>query len=296
MNDPDVSAFGKFIPGFDFLQNLLKGQAAAGKDAMGSLGGLGNWVAPTVSEEELEKRIKELKAVLFWLEQNATALKATIQALEVQKMTLATLAGMNMSMAEVAKAFTARTAPAQPPAQASESSSSQPWPFGPAPSEAASTASVAEADQEAQGESEGQPEPVGAPIPSARARAKKSVNTAEKSADASTQAAAGGSADPLQWWGALTNQFQQIAANALREAASQAQPAAASVSPSPAAKPSRQPSRKSAGAKAAATAKGKKPTAGKTSVSKPAVKKTAAKKVPPSTVGGWPLPPPFKQR
>ncbi len=296
MNDPGVSAFGKFIPGFDFLQNLVKGQAAASKEAMGPLGGLGSWVAPTVSEEELDKRIKELKAVLFWLEQNATALKATIQALEVQKMTLATLAGMNMSMTEVAKAFTARTAPAQPPAQSSESFSTQPWPFGPAPSEAASTASVAEGYPEAQGESEGQPEPVEAPSPSARAQTKKSANTAEKSAEASTQAAAGGAADPLQWWGALTNQFQQIAANALREAASQAQPAPASVSPSPATTPSRQPSRKSAGAKAPAAAKGKKPTAGKTPASKPAVKKTAAKKVPPSTVGGWPLPPPFKQR
>jgi hypothetical protein len=29
-------------------------------------------------------------------------------------------------------------------------------------------------------------------------------------------------ADPLQWWGALTQQFQHIAANALREAASAA--------------------------------------------------------------------------
>ena len=57
-------------------------------------------------EDQLDKRIKELKAVLFWLEQNGTALKATIQALEVQKMTLAALAGMNLNMAEVAKAFT----------------------------------------------------------------------------------------------------------------------------------------------------------------------------------------------
>ena len=43
--------------------------------------------------EELDKRIDELKAVQFWLDQNAMALKATIQALEVQKMTLATLKG-----------------------------------------------------------------------------------------------------------------------------------------------------------------------------------------------------------
>jgi hypothetical protein len=38
-----------------------------------------------------EKRIEELKAVHFWLEANSKALGATVQALEVQKMTLATL-------------------------------------------------------------------------------------------------------------------------------------------------------------------------------------------------------------
>jgi hypothetical protein len=27
--------------------------------------------------------------------------------------------------------------------------------------------------------------------------------------------------DPLQWWGALTGQFQQIAANAMKDAAKQ---------------------------------------------------------------------------
>jgi hypothetical protein len=60
--------------------------------------------------EDLEKRIEELKAVQFWLDQNAVALKATIQALEVQKMTLATLKGMNFSMGDVANALKLKTA------------------------------------------------------------------------------------------------------------------------------------------------------------------------------------------
>ena len=101
MSDANAFAFGKFIPGFEFLQQLASAQKAGG-----AMPGLGQWVAPTVSLDELDKRISELKAVLFWLDQNATALKATIQALEVQKMTLATLQGMNVSMSEVAKAFT----------------------------------------------------------------------------------------------------------------------------------------------------------------------------------------------
>ena len=98
MSDSSAFDFGKFIPGFDFLQKL----ATSGQGAAGPVSTLHNWVAPTVSVDELDKRIQELKAVQFWLEQNGTALKATIQALEVQKMTLATLAGMNLSMTEVA--------------------------------------------------------------------------------------------------------------------------------------------------------------------------------------------------
>ena len=43
--DPGVLAFGKFIPGFDFLKNLASGQAQAGKGVASPLGGLGNWVA-----------------------------------------------------------------------------------------------------------------------------------------------------------------------------------------------------------------------------------------------------------
>ena len=77
MSDSDNTpfGFGRFVPGFDFLQNLAKG-ASSGVSAMP---GLTSWVAPTVSVEELEKRIGELKSVQFWLEQNTRALAATVQ-------------------------------------------------------------------------------------------------------------------------------------------------------------------------------------------------------------------------
>ena len=55
--------------------------------------------------ERLDKRIEELKAVQFWLDQNSRALSATVQALQVQKMTLSTLAGMNVNMTEISKLF-----------------------------------------------------------------------------------------------------------------------------------------------------------------------------------------------
>ena len=94
--------FGKWVPGFEFLQSLTRPAAAPSA-------GPAAWVAPTLSEEEIDKRVQELKAVLFWLEQNATALKATIQALEVQKMTLSALKGMNVSLQDMAQAFAAKS-------------------------------------------------------------------------------------------------------------------------------------------------------------------------------------------
>jgi hypothetical protein len=114
MSDASASGFGKFVPGFDFLQGLAS--QAAGGIAQGigqnipQLPNLSNWVAPTFNVEELEKRIEELKAVHFWLDQNAKALGATIQALEVQKMTLSTLKTMNFSMGDVANALKIKAA------------------------------------------------------------------------------------------------------------------------------------------------------------------------------------------
>ena len=106
MSDNDNLGFGKFVPGFDFLQNIAKGAS----QALPQMPNLSNWVAPTLNLEELEKRIGELKAVHFWLDQNSKALGATIQALEVQKMTLATLKGMNFNMGDVANAFKLKAA------------------------------------------------------------------------------------------------------------------------------------------------------------------------------------------
>src|SRR3569832_213243 len=104
MTDKDQLGFTRFVPGFDFLQNLAKGAAVP------QLPNLSNWVAPTLTVEELEKRIGELKAVHCWLEQNSKMLGATIQALEVQKMTLATLKGMNFSMSDMANAMKLKAA------------------------------------------------------------------------------------------------------------------------------------------------------------------------------------------
>lgn len=296
MSDASTFDFGKFIPGFDFLQQL----ASTGSGASGPVPGLGSWVAPTVSVEELDKRVAELKAVLFWLEQNATALKATIQALEVQKMTLSALASMNLSVSEVAKAFTLPTAQtqAQPPAaNAPMPTPALGWPFGPTTTAAAVSASEAvqaaspAAAEEMVAESEAQPEPE----PAKRAAGKRAAAKPAATAPAATPA--GGLADPMQWWGALTQQFQQIATKALHEAARVAPmvgiqsgaPDAEVQDAGPPAAPARKPAAKKRAAKKTPAKAAKKAPAKRARKAAPAKPAPAAK-----SVTGWPLPPPFK--
>ena len=224
MSDNSAFGFGKFVPGFDFLQSLAK--SASQPSAAGSpVPGMSNWVAPTLSVEELDKRIQELKAVQFWLEQNGTALKATIQALEVQKMTLTTLQGMNVNMSELAKAFTAR-APQAPEAE-------------PAPEPAP--------------QAKPKPAPEPEPAPATEPKTKRS------SKPKSDQPAASAAVDPMQWWGSLTQQFQNIASAAMQDVAAQAVKTKSDEAQPKAAAPSK-PARKAAPRKPV----GKKSAAAKT--------------------------------
>jgi hypothetical protein len=117
----DGSDVTRLVPGFDFLQSLAKTAGAA-------LPGIGQWIAPTLDPAELEKRIGELRTVQFWLEQNARLLATTIQALEVQRMTLSTLKTMNVQMGDLRESLkikplagmgsgSASEAPAEPAAK-----------------------------------------------------------------------------------------------------------------------------------------------------------------------------------
>ena len=189
MSDTSAFGFGQFVPGFDFLQNLSK-TAAQAAPAAGAVPGMSSWIAPTLSIEEIDKRIQELKAVQFWLDQNATALKATIQAMEVQKMTLSTLQSMNVNMADLAKAFTAK--PPTPEAAAEAAPVPKSSIFSPKPKPA----------------TEPKPEPKAEPAPAPQP-------TAEAANDKPA-------VDPMQWWGALTEQFQGIAAAAMKDVAGEA--------------------------------------------------------------------------
>ncbi len=225
----DASGFGKFVPGFEFLQSLA-GQAAGGvaqglEKSIPQLPNLGNWVAPTFNVEDLEKRIEELKAVHFWLDQNSKALGATIQALEVQKMTLATLKTMNFSLGDVANALKIKAADSMasftgtPPAPAPSPTQFAglevpPRTYGmPAPPPEPDDDDE-EYDEEYEEEEEAEEEP---PPPVTRKAAKRPP--AREAAAPSSPA--GGTIDPVQWWGALSQQFQNIAANAMKDVAKQ---------------------------------------------------------------------------
>ncbi|KWH09086.1 alginate biosynthesis protein AlgP [Burkholderia territorii] len=83
-----------------------------------SLSSMSDMMAPLTSVEELDKRITDLRAVEQWLKLNLGMLQSAIQALEVQRATLATLrafgafAQSSMSAAEDAAVAAAQAASA----------------------------------------------------------------------------------------------------------------------------------------------------------------------------------------
>jgi hypothetical protein len=180
MSDASSTGFAQFVPGFDFLQNLAKSSS----QALPQMPNVASWIAPTLSVEELDKRISELKAVHFWLDQNSKALAATVQALEVQKMTLATLKGMNFNMTDVANAFKLKTEEAVASGLQKASDTA---------------AATVQAVSEVAGKTEDVAKKVG------------------EAAQPAAAAAVAGLADPMQLWNSLTQQFQAIAASAMAE-------------------------------------------------------------------------------
>lgn len=172
----DSSAFTKLVPGFDFLNTLMQGAGQAAP-------AMGQWVAPTLNPDDLEKRINELKTLHFWLEQNARMIGMTLQALEVQRMTLSTLQAMNLPLGDVRNALSMPAAQPGAAAAAASAQAAQPEPL-------AASFTRAFADAAAQATA-----PQAAPAPDA---AKPAV-------------------DAVQWWDALTKQFTELATKAVQD-------------------------------------------------------------------------------
>ncbi|MEI2415407.1 PhaM family polyhydroxyalkanoate granule multifunctional regulatory protein [Orrella sp. JC864] len=242
------------------------------RHAWSSLAGAGGLaqsmpMTPPLNLEELERRIADLRTVENWLQMNLSLLSSTIQGLEVQRATIATLRSFADGMAAGAEASPLEVLLGIRPGQAG-------------PGQAAG--------KKAAPEQAPAREPAQPPEPQAGRPGEPGSSEAGKSQDLPPPAA--GMPDPVAsasqaWWSLLQKQFDQIAAataasmpasGGKQDAAGQPRApgaGAASAKGTPAAGTS------AAGAPAAASpaARGKaKPAAKRTA--KPAAKRAAARK------------------
>lgn len=65
-------------------------------------------VTPTFDVEELDKRIKDMKAVEGWLRMNLSMLQMTIQGLEMQRTTVGAVKAMGQMASDAAKTMSAK--------------------------------------------------------------------------------------------------------------------------------------------------------------------------------------------
>lgn len=223
------------------------------KNLWGSMGVPG-LTTPTLSVDELDKKINDLKAVEAWLNLNMSMLRGSIQALEVQRNTIATLKSVGASLAA---AVNQGTAPGQAPTADHKSI------FDANPYTSAFFQHAREADK--QKPAAEQPPPPPAPEPKAAAPAAETP----KQADATAGAAA-------LWWNLLQDQFKQAVSTAaasesmMAETAAKFAAAATAKPPTEAAPPATEAPEPAQDKKPAAkraepkpSAKSVKPTAGK---------------------------------
>ncbi|WP_394780106.1 PhaM family polyhydroxyalkanoate granule multifunctional regulatory protein [Undibacterium sp.] len=160
-------------------------------------------IAPTVSIDDLDKKIKDLKTVESWLNVNMNMLRGTIQALEVQRATIATLnsLGASFSNAMNTPAASPFAEPAAAAADTQPKAVNPEWPMP--PSSAAPTQAVAEPEERVEEEAE-EVEPAADGKP-------------EQSAQYATpeDASASQFVNPAAWWTLLQDQFKQAVSNAM---------------------------------------------------------------------------------
>lgn len=181
--------FDPKFPGFGGLSPMME-QMEAFKRLWSSMDGSSRLV-PTLDVEELDKRITDLKAVEQWLNLNLNLLRGSIQALEIQRGTLAAVQAFGSAFQSPngwpGTAFGAGS----PFGQAAQ-------PTGP------STASAPSAPPAASASS--------APPDASKAQGPSMPQDARPGTDA---IGAVPGIDPSAWWTLLQNNFQQIAQAAL---------------------------------------------------------------------------------
>lgn len=163
--------------------------------AAGLPGALPSMITPTLDVAELDKRIADLRAVEQWLNLNAQLLRTSIQTLEVQRNTIATLKSIGGAVLGPVTGSTPAPAADAPPQRPKGSfrapGSAGPFVVAPPPAPAA---------------------PPAQPQPARRARkASRSPGQAVGALEAPFS--------PAAWWHTLQDQFQKVAAAAAADAA-----------------------------------------------------------------------------
>lgn len=192
----------------EFVKNLW-----GGMQIPGVMPGMPGMPAPALSVDELDKKIADLKAVEAWLNLNLGMLRGTIQALEIQRGTLATLRAMGDSMAQAMN----QTGAASDAAMA---------PFAQFFSQAAQAAMAPKGSPAASASQAGTPEPA----PSA------AQSASQDNPQSGAEAPHAGMPAAVAWWNLLQDQFRQAVASAMPpDAGANPDPSgAASPAPSPA--------------------------------------------------------------
>ena len=194
---PNIPGVAAVTDTLDFVKNLWGSMSVPGISIPGM-------AAPTLSVDELDKKIADLKAVESWLNVNVAMLRGTIQALEVQRGTIATLKTMGAALSNAVK---------QP--GASEKSVLAAAPYASAFFSQPAVEPLAKVEVKPAPAIEAAPAPTPAPA---------------------KEAAAAGApmANPAVWWNLLQDQFKQavstaMSSDAMANAASRAQDAAAKL-------------------------------------------------------------------
>lgn len=204
---PNMPGAAVMTDTLDFVKNLW-----------GSMGVVPGITAPTLSVDDLEKKINDLKAVEAWLNLNTSMVRGTIQALEVQRNTIATLKSMGQTLA---------TAMQQPEA-GKEKSLFESIPYASAFFQhAAATLQPGAAAKAAAGAA-----PTAAPSVAPAAPAAPAASAAAAETGAMPDLA---SAAPVvtAWWNMLQDQFTQAVSTAMAPDAAGKFAAAAATAPSP---------------------------------------------------------------
>lgn len=216
---------------------------------------LPNMVAPTLDIGELDKRIAEMRAVEHWLQLNLSMLRATVQSLEVQRSTIATLKGIGGAMLSPVL----RNRPGEEP---SSEQPALPDPMAAFAQQmallqamqampAAALQGGAQAPAQTHPEPAAEPEPDESPEPEPEPKAAASGRrrSRKKAAAPRVQVPVPSTLNPVTWWNAVQDQFARIAATAAEPAPEAAEQNGADTKAAPRARA------KSAGRKRAKTAR-----------------------------------------